>query len=406
MPSYNRAYIIERAIDSVVAQTFADWELIVVDDGSTDNTESVIEDIKDERIHFIKRSKNGGACAARNAALKKSKGKYLVFLDSDNTWDKEYLHKRKNVFDNSACDIVFGYALIKHTDGKEVLWPPKWFGVCANNRDYLESKLFMLCPLDLNTLAINRSCYIRCGGFDEQLSCAQDWDFFSKLIMEGCSFYFDESVLVEGRIQKNSIYNLASNIRWKSYARIIQKNYDYLIEKGLLTDAVASFLMRPDVKDADEKIIEEDLNWIFDGNHKEILQKIRIDLKKNYQFYNVLTRWLALKQKGMSLSDYFKKMDIKEIAVYGMKELGILLCEELKGSETKVAYVIDKNGTIDTVNGYRLYNPNELLPDVDMIVVTAIYYFEEIKAAISSNVYAKIISLTSIIDELEQGYHV
>ena len=89
LPTYNRADVLPRAIDSVLAQTFTDWELIIVDDGSTDDTASVVER-GDPRIRFVRQA-NGGCYVARNHGLRVSTGKWITFLDSDDEWLPHYL---------------------------------------------------------------------------------------------------------------------------------------------------------------------------------------------------------------------------------------------------------------------------------------------------------------------------
>ncbi len=83
LPTYNRGYIVERAIKSVLNQTYKNLELIIVDDGSTDNTEEIVKSIEDKRIIFLKHKKNKGASSARNTGIKNSKGEYISFIDSD-----------------------------------------------------------------------------------------------------------------------------------------------------------------------------------------------------------------------------------------------------------------------------------------------------------------------------------
>ena len=94
MPSYNTAKYIGDSIDSVINQTHTNWELLIVDDCSTDNTEEVVASYNDERIRFIKKDKNSGAAESRNIALREAKGKWIAFLDSDDTWEKEKLEKQ------------------------------------------------------------------------------------------------------------------------------------------------------------------------------------------------------------------------------------------------------------------------------------------------------------------------
>ena len=83
IPTFNRAEMLSRAIRSVLDQNFNDFEIIIVSDGSTDNTQQVVESFKDNRINFFKHAEKWGASAARNTALRKSKGKYIAFLDDD-----------------------------------------------------------------------------------------------------------------------------------------------------------------------------------------------------------------------------------------------------------------------------------------------------------------------------------
>lgn len=95
MPSYNSGKYIEESIKSIQAQTYSEWELIIVDDCSTDNTVEIITDfLVDERIRFLKNDKNSGAAVSRNYALREAQGKWIAFLDSDDVWLPEKLDKQ------------------------------------------------------------------------------------------------------------------------------------------------------------------------------------------------------------------------------------------------------------------------------------------------------------------------
>lgn len=95
MPSYNTGKFIENTIKSVLAQTYTNWELILVDDRSTDNTDDVVAAfLNDTRIRYIKNEKNSGAAVSRNRALREAKGKWIAFLDSDDLWMPEKLEKQ------------------------------------------------------------------------------------------------------------------------------------------------------------------------------------------------------------------------------------------------------------------------------------------------------------------------
>lgn len=95
MPSYNTANYIEASIESVRHQTYENWELIIVDDCSVDNTDEVVRTfLTDERIRYLKNEKNSGAAVSRNRALREAKGKWIAFLDSDDLWLPEKLEKQ------------------------------------------------------------------------------------------------------------------------------------------------------------------------------------------------------------------------------------------------------------------------------------------------------------------------
>lgn len=95
MPSYNTGRFIKESIESVLAQTYQNWELLIVDDCSTDNTDEVVKPfLVDPRIFYIKNEKNSGAAVSRNRALREAKGKWIAFLDSDDLWEPEKLEKQ------------------------------------------------------------------------------------------------------------------------------------------------------------------------------------------------------------------------------------------------------------------------------------------------------------------------
>lgn len=95
MPSYNTGVYIKNSIDSILAQTYTNWELIIVDDCSSDNTDEIVgEYLSDTRIRYLKNEKNSGAAISRNYALREAKGKWIAFLDSDDTWQPEKLERQ------------------------------------------------------------------------------------------------------------------------------------------------------------------------------------------------------------------------------------------------------------------------------------------------------------------------
>jgi len=110
MPSYNTAGYIGDAIDSVIAQTYTNWELIIIDDCSTDNSNEIINSYKDSRIVLLKNEKTKGAALARNYGLREAKGRFVAFIDSDDTWVSDKLEKQvKFITENDYAFIYSDY---------------------------------------------------------------------------------------------------------------------------------------------------------------------------------------------------------------------------------------------------------------------------------------------------------
>ena len=108
MPSYNTADYISESIKSVQAQTYTNWELIIVDDCSTDNTdEVVVAFLGDQRIRYLKNERNSGAAVSRNRALRKAKGKWIAFLDSDDLWAPEKLEKQIGFMEKNGYSFSY-----------------------------------------------------------------------------------------------------------------------------------------------------------------------------------------------------------------------------------------------------------------------------------------------------------
>lgn len=114
MPSYNTASFIKETIQSVLNQTYTKWELIIVDDCSTDNTDDVLETIKDSRIRYFKNDKNSGAAVSRNKALREARGQWIAYLDSDDLWMQDKLEKQIRFME--ANGYTFSYTNYEEID--------------------------------------------------------------------------------------------------------------------------------------------------------------------------------------------------------------------------------------------------------------------------------------------------
>jgi len=138
LATYNRAYCIENAINSVINQSFTDWELIIVDDGSTDNTEEVVKKyLNDKRIKYIKLDKNSGVNVARNRGYKEAIGEWLFDLDSDNWLNKNSLQNRYDEIIKINFDMI--KFLVTNTQG-QILRPKNYKIGFLNYKDIICGK--------------------------------------------------------------------------------------------------------------------------------------------------------------------------------------------------------------------------------------------------------------------------
>jgi len=177
IPTHNRAGMLKRAIDSVLSQTYKDFELIIVDDGSKDNTRQVAESYKDKRIRFFQHKTTKGASAARNTGIKKVRGKYLAFLDDDDEWIPKKLEKQMPIIINSSKKVGLVYGWMEYfQDGKSIkVYNPKLKGNVF--KSMLSTQAIGGCP----TLVIKKEVIQKVGLFDENLPRGNDGDFIRRI---------------------------------------------------------------------------------------------------------------------------------------------------------------------------------------------------------------------------------
>lgn len=135
---------------------------------------------------------------------------------------------------------------------------------------------------------------------------------------------------------------------------------------------------------------------IIEKKKNKEIDKLEENYEKMSQFYEVLIAWLHMIHDKGNVKEYFVKNEYKTIAIYGMKELGECLYDELKVTDIEVRYVIDTNTQL-FYDGVKIVSPNENLENVDVIVVTAVYYYEEIKRKLNKKVNCPIVSLLDVV---------
>jgi len=192
LATLNRSYFLARAIESVIAQTMVDWELLVVDNGSTDGTEKLIREFKkkDPRIRYLLEAERGISCA-RNSGIQEAKGEWIAFIDDDDEWLPEKL-SRQMAYLRIHPDVSLLYAKTWVKDGKG-----KTTGVKPSNTPALDfGCLIEKDTLPILTVVLKRECIDEVGGFDPGLRVAEDYDLWLRISRNYTIAFMDEIVSV------------------------------------------------------------------------------------------------------------------------------------------------------------------------------------------------------------------
>jgi len=229
IPTYNSARYVAEAVDSVLRQSFDDFEVIVIDDGSTDDTQSVMSRYGSP-VRYI-RQKNGGVSRARNRGIEESRSRYVAFLDADDTWFPNKLEKQmaaiRNQPSHRAC-----YSAFLVVDS------------CLTPIEVNRSKRHLTALEDLllygnvvgtpGTVLCERGLFDR-GGFDPELSQCADWDMWVRLAVETDFLYLNEPLICYRQHDANMSRN----------APLLERDSLIVLEKGFgMTDLPQSLLSR------------------------------------------------------------------------------------------------------------------------------------------------------------------
>jgi glycosyltransferase involved in cell wall biosynthesis len=199
MPSYNTATLIGHALESVLAQDYCDFEVIVINDGSPDTPalERVLEPHR-EHIVYLKQE-NRRACGARNSGIEHARGQYLAFLDSDDSWMRTYLQTQiQHLEDDPSLDMIYCDCLIEGTGpqaGKTFMQICPSYGPVT-----FESLLLERCQAPISGTVVRRSALMKAGLFDEELAMCDDYEMWLRLAYCGSRIAYHPGVLARIRI--------------------------------------------------------------------------------------------------------------------------------------------------------------------------------------------------------------
>jgi glycosyltransferase involved in cell wall biosynthesis len=230
IPTYNRAHLVGRAIQSVLDQTYQDFGLIIVDDGSTDNTEEVVKSFNEKRVRYIKHERNKGVSAARNTGIKATRSKYIAFQDSDDIWQPEKLKKQMAAFRSapSKCGVVYtGFFRIE--GGKKTYIPSP---TIAQKEGDIYNSLLKGNFVTPQAAVVKRECLEKVGVFDERFSSLEDWELWIRISKYYHFKCIDEPLVTSYSMPDSLLANQDAFIR--GYELILEKHFEDIKKRGQL----------------------------------------------------------------------------------------------------------------------------------------------------------------------------
>lgn len=247
IPCFNGERYIRQAIESVLNQMFEDFELIVIDDGSTDSSARIINSFSDSRVRYFYKG-NEGLASTRNFALKESRGEFIALLDQDDIWLKDKLQKQLELFEKeSETGIVFSDSYILDNEKRRA---KTYFECCRPNRGMVFEELLLGYSnfIPLPTAILRRQVFEKVGLFNTGYRLAEEWELFLRAAREFAFDYVDEPLacyrIHDGNFSRNKDIYVKETLEilnsWKVVCGdLFDKNSDkyYLRQSGIYLEA-------------------------------------------------------------------------------------------------------------------------------------------------------------------------
>jgi glycosyltransferase involved in cell wall biosynthesis len=215
IPAYNRARYVAEAMESVFAQTFKDYEVLVVDDGSTDNTQTALEPYMG-RIRYV-RQENRGVAAARNRGIREAQGEFIAFLDSDDLWEAAALKTLLDAFQEKDVAVSASANRLIQKDGN----PTGGFEKKRSPGPYFTTRSLLERDFCLPGHVCRMTCFASCGFFDESLRVGSDLDMWLRLSIRFRLRYIETPLLKRRLHADNLIADLPRKLAY--HLRVVEK---------------------------------------------------------------------------------------------------------------------------------------------------------------------------------------
>lgn len=359
---YNAINRVRETIESVCNQTYPDIEYLIIDGASTDGTKEILA----EYLRFpnikIYSEKDFGIYNAMNRGIARASGDYIFFLNAGDTlYNKYVLEEMYQYIKEDTKSIYFGKICSISDDGSKII---KDF---AEGKETLEEKLL-----------------------NGNMPCHQSIFAPKELLV---NHYFREQYKIRADYEW-LFYSVTKKNRCKSVP-IIVSNYDAMGMSGEPANAELLFYEEKQILDEYQEKYEQVAHH---SNLNEVLMEWKVLAQKHLFMFQIMNRWVELKQKNFCIWKFLQKKGYHHIAIYGMSFIGRRLYEEL-ANYVEIDYAINKNAD-NICMDICIYLPNDHLEEVDAIIVTTVMHFDEITELLQKKVKCPVLSLENIIDEL------
>jgi Glycosyltransferases involved in cell wall biogenesis len=362
IPVYNRQKTISRAIDSVLGQTYTNIEVIVVDDGSCDDTMKILKGYSDSRIRIFSQE-HKGACAARNQGIDEAKGMYIAFQDSDDEWMPEKLCKQLSYMKKNHLKVCYCPYLLY---GSEIKTIPEDYLLKEKYQDNIEATLKSGNAISTQTLVLEKGVFDEVGKFDDEMPRLQDYELVIRIVQQYKVGYYAESLVKvyrqrfcisnDGKAYKEAVYQLIKKHR---------NFFNYENMQSLFFSVI-------------EYLKEDDIDYVLK------LQKISgvslVDVLTGViKMYLPLFSLFKLQQKQQYIK-FEKKLCTGEFAIYGAgiyakRVFNILQGKNLRPKSFLVTALLE---TEKYFQGISIENPKDTCKNMPIVIAVSIKNQEEI----------------------------
>lgn len=240
IPTYNRKSVVKNSIQSVLNQTYSAFELLIIDDGSTDDTESLIKQMKDSRIRYIKMPENEGVAAARNVGINEAKYSYIAFQDSDDLWMETKLEKQMKVItENPDIGLIYCPYECRKADG-QLLTVPDDNIPTQEKQGNIYRHMLRRNTIGTPTALLRKECLIAAGGFCESLTCLEDWELFLR-VTQRYQVAFLEEALVFANLSTDGVSHNISGY-YEARCHMLATHKEALLQYGIFSDVTREIL--------------------------------------------------------------------------------------------------------------------------------------------------------------------